>query len=116
MTPEGDGVPGADRWGRGGDGNSPATRDTEGSRNTSRGEDMASGQEPAAPQSPQRDTSECKILEVSTHRCPDGARTKHGTLARREYSLLAPKDPAGNPAAAEPQVSRDSPKNTTGTG
>ena len=77
---------------------------------------MASGQEPAAPQIPQWDTSECKILEVSTHRCPDGARTKHGTLARREYSLLAPKEPTGNPAAAEPQVNGDSLKNTTGTG
>ena len=46
---EGDGVPGADGRGQGGDGNSPATRDTKGSSNTSRGEDMLSGQDLTAP-------------------------------------------------------------------
>ena len=77
---------------------------------------MASGQEPLAPQSPQRDTSEGKRVEVSTHRRPNDARPEHGALARREYGLLAPKEPAGNPAAAEPQGSGDSPENTTCTG
>ena len=49
VTLEGNIVPGADGWGWGGDGNSPATRDTDGSGNTIRGEEIASGQEPAAP-------------------------------------------------------------------
>ena len=57
--------------------------------------------------------------EVSTHRYPDvaiGARPKHGALARREYGLLAPKDPAGDLAAAELQERRDGHKSTMGTG
>ena len=37
VTLEGNGVPRADGQGRGGDGNSSATKDTEGSGNTSRG-------------------------------------------------------------------------------
>ena len=113
---KGNGVPGADIQGRGGDGNSPATRDTEGSSNLSRGEEVASRQEPAAPPSPHRGTTEVEIGEVSTERHPDGARPKHSALARREYGLLAPAEPAGNPAAAGPQGIRDSPNDTTGTG
>ena len=66
---------------------------------------MESGQEPAVPQSPQRGISEGKRGEVRSHRHPDGtnsARTKHGALARRKYSLLAPEEPAGDPATVEP--------------
>ena len=51
VTPKGNGVPGAYGSGRRGDRKSPATQDTEGSSNTIRGEEMASGQEPVAPQS-----------------------------------------------------------------
>ena len=57
VTPEGNRVPGADRQWWVGDRNSPATQDTEGGGNTSCGEEMASGQEPAALQSPQRGTA-----------------------------------------------------------
>ena len=46
----------------------------------------------------------------------DGARPKHGALARHEYGLLAQEDPAGDPATAEPHGSGDSPKDTLETG
>ena len=80
---------------------------------------MASGQEPTAPQIPQQDTAEGERVEVSMHRHPDGAdgaRPEHGALARRKYSLLAPKEPEGNPATAEPQGSGGRSKDTTGKG
>ena len=53
------------------------------------------------------------------HRNPNvtnSARPEHGTLARRKFGLMAPEEPAGDPDAAEPQVSRDSPGDTMGTG
>ena len=37
----------------------------------------------------------------------DGARPKHGAIARRKYGLLAPAEPASDPAAAETKVSGD---------
>ena len=80
---------------------------------------MASGQEPAAPHSPQRVTSEGGRGEVRPQRHrngANGARTKHGALVRREYGLLAPEDLAGDPAAADPNGSRDIPKDTWETG
>ena len=49
VTPEGNRVPRADGQGRGGDGKSSSTRDTKESGKNSRGEEMASGQEPVAP-------------------------------------------------------------------
>ena len=113
MTLEGSGVPGADRRGRGGDGKSPSTQDTKGSRNTSRKEEMASGKEPAAPPSTNWGTSEGERIYVIMQRHPDGAdgaRPEHGVLARREYSLLAPEETVGNPAATGPQGSGDSPE------
>ena len=48
-TLEGNGCTWADGWGQGGDRNSPATQDTEGRSNISRGYEMLSRQEPAAP-------------------------------------------------------------------
>ena len=84
VTPKGDGVPRADRRGRGGAGNYPATQSTEGSGNTSRGEDMEIRQEPAAPQRLQRGMAEVRRGEVRLHRHPDGAMPEHGALARRE--------------------------------
>ena len=53
------------------------------------------------------------------HRHPDGAdgaRPKHGALVRREYSILAPEEQAGDPAAAELEGSRTSPNDTSETG
>ena len=119
VTLEVDGVQGAEGQGRGWDGNPPATRDTKGSGDTSRGEEMASGQEPTAPQIPHRGKAEGEIGDVSTQRHPEGtygARPEHGKLARREYILLDPEDLTGNPAAAEPQGRREKPKDTTRTG
>ena len=51
VTLEGNGVPGIDGQGRGGDKNASATWDTEGNTTTSRREEMVIGQEPAAPPS-----------------------------------------------------------------
>ena len=116
VTSEGDRVPRVDGRGREGDGNSPATQDTEGSGNNSCGEEMESGQEPAAPQSPQWGTTEGRRGEVRPHRHPDsadGPRTEHGALAQREHGLLAPEEPTGNPAAVEPQGGGDSPEDTS---
>ena len=110
MTSKVNGVPGADGRGHGEDRNSPATQYAEGRSSTIRGEEMTSGQDPAAPQIPQRFPEEGGRGEVRPHRPPDsadGARTKHGALARREYGLLAPEEAAGNPASADPQGSGD---------
>ena len=49
------------------------------------------------------------------HDVADGARPEHSTLARHEYGLLAPEDPAGNPDAADPHGSRDRPEDTSET-
>ena len=57
VTHKGEGVPGADRRGRGGDGNSPSTQDTKGISTTRRREDMESDQEPEAPPSKWRGIS-----------------------------------------------------------
>ena len=112
VIPEGDGVTGTGRQERGGDRNSPATRGTEGSTNTSRGEEMKSNQEPAVLPSKPRGTKEGEIGEVSTQRYSDGTsgvRPEHGALARRKYGLLAPEEPAGDPAATGPQGSGENP-------
>ena len=77
---------------------------------------MASRPGLAAPQRPQWGTAEGRGSEVSTNRHPNGARPEHGVLVRREYSLLAPEEPASNPDAVEPQDRRDGPKATMGTG
>ena len=112
---------GTDRRGRGGDRNSSSTRETEGNTATSNGEEMASGQDSAAPPSVLRGTEEEGIGEStqgSTQRHSKGAagaRPKHGALARREYGLLAPERPAGDPSAAKPQGSGDEPEDITGT-
>ena len=50
VAPEGDRVLGVDGRGGGGDENSPATRDTEASGDSSSGKEMASGPGPATPQ------------------------------------------------------------------
>ena len=80
---------------------------------------MASGQEPAAPQSLQRGTEEVQRGEGIPQRHPngaDGARPDHGALELQKYGLLAPEEPADDPYATEPQDSRDNPKDTSETG
>ena len=96
MTIEGDGVLGTDGQGKGEDGKFSANRDTEGNITTCCGEEMASGEDTAAPPSALRRTAEGGrggIKQVSTQRNSDGtngARPKHGALARRKYGLLVP--------------------------
>ena len=68
---------------------------------------MASGPGPAAPQIPQRGTESGRDSEVNMHRHLNNARPKHGALALREYGLLTPEEPEGDPAAAEPQKRGD---------
>ena len=79
---------------------------------------MASGQEPAAPQSPHQGTSEGGIVEVRPHTHSDGAdsaRSEHGALARCKNSLLAPEELVGDLDSVEPQGSGESPKDTVET-
>ena len=79
---------------------------------------MASGTGPEVPQRPQWGMSEGGGIKVSMHRHPDIAnrtRPEHGALARCKYGLLAPEEPAGDPAAAKQQDCGDSPEATMGT-
>ena len=46
----------------------------------------------------------------------NGARPEHGALARHKYGLMAPEDPAGDLAVADPQEYRDDHEATMGTG
>ena len=112
-------MPEADGSGQGGDGNSPANRDTQGSGHNTHGYEMASRQELTAPQIPQRGTEEGWREKARPHRHPDGAngaRPKYDALSRRKYGLLAPEEPAGDPYTVEPQGSGDIPKETSETG
>ena len=52
------------------------------------------------------------IVSMQSH--SNRARPDHSTLAQHEYSLLALEGPAGDPAAAEPQLNGDDPKDTIG--
>ena len=75
--------------------------------------------EPSAPPITPRETVEGEsggITMVSTQWYSNGTRPEHGTLARCNYGLLAPEEPAGNPAATGPQGNGDEPKDTTVTG
>ena len=63
VTPKGDGFPGADGRGRGGGRNSPITLETEASRDSSSGKEMAIGMGPSAG----------IFSKVLMHRHPDGA-------------------------------------------
>ena len=115
---KGDRVPGEDGQGRGGDGKSVSTRDTEGSSNISCGEAMESNQDLAAPPSTQRGTAEGERGDVIMQRHSNGvngARPEQGALVRRKYGLLEPGEPAGDSSAARPKGIGDSPKDTTTT-
>ena len=119
VTPKGNIIPVVEGQGQGGDGNSPATRDTKGSGNNSRGGEMESGQEPATLQIPQQGTSEDGRGDMRLYMHPVGAdvpRPKHSMLARCKYGLLTLEEPAGDPAVAEPHGSGDIPEVTPDTG
>ena len=66
-----------------------------------------------------RTRSKDQIVELSTKRHTDGAysaRPEYSALVCREYTLLLPEEPAGDPAAAWPQWSVGSPEGTMGIG
>ena len=117
-TLKGNRVPGADGWGKVGDGNSPAARDTEGTTATRHREYLAIGQEPEAPPSVTRGMAEVERgmeSQVSTQRhsdSADGARPNHSAFARRDYSLLLTEGSAINTTITGPLGNGE----TTGTG
>ena len=111
VTPKGDGVPEEDGQGRGGERTFPATRETEVSRGSSSDEEMMSGPGPAAPPTPQQGKAAGRGSKVRPHMHPDGARPERAS----KYGLLAPSEPAGNPAAAEIQKRGDGHEATVGT-
>ena len=115
MTPEGDRVPGVDGRGQGWYRNSPTTRKTEASGDSGSTKEMTSRSGPAALPSSQQGTAVGIFREVRPHRPPGGA---DGTRPERasEYGLLAPVNPAGDPAAAELQERGDGHKATMRTG
>ena len=97
----------------------PITRDTQESGDIGIGKEMRSKPGLTAPPSPQWGTSAGRGSEVNTHRYPDSAdrsRTEHNALAQRKHGLLAPEEPAGNPAATELLEHGDGHKATMGTG
>ena len=62
----------------------------------------------APPSIPQQGTAADIYSAETLHRHnddADSARPKHGALAHRECILLVPAEPAGDPDAAETQVS-----------
>ena len=121
VTLEGNGVPGADVQGQGGDGNSFSAWDAKGTTATCRGEEMESKMNPGAPPiTPQRmaEGESDRITMVSMQRHSDGAncaRPKHSALVHRKYGLLAPEGPAGDPAATGTKGDGENPENTTWT-
>ena len=105
MTLEGNRVPGADLWGRGGDRHPSATQDTKDDTKNSRGEDMASRLEPAVPSSAPHGTSEVGG-KGTTQRNSNGAnsaRPEYGAIVRHEYSLLDSEEPTGKPSSTRPR-------------
>ena len=121
VTLEGDGVPGTDGLGWGGDGKYPATHETKGTTVTRHGEDMSGGKEPAAVPSATRGTTEGERYRetyVSTQRNSYGtnkARTEHGAFgALQVYDLLAREGSTDNIATAGTLGSGEKPKETTG--
>ena len=110
VTPEGDGVPGEDGRGRGGDENPPTTQETKERGDSGRDKEMTirPGPGPAPPPIPQRVTAADRGSAETLHRHPDGARSERAS----EYSLLAPVDLAGDPAATETQVYGDGHEST----
>ena len=118
VTTKGEGVPGEDRRGQGGDGNPPTTRATEACRAGGRDEEKTGGPGTAAPPRPQRGMAadrDSKGARIRHTAGTDGTRTEHCALVRREYGLLVMTGPTVNPAAAGDQGSGDGHEDTRGT-
>ena len=115
VTPKRDKVPGGGGSDGGREGtNPPTTQETNACGDRGGDKGLTGGPELAAPPHPQRGTAAGDSTETP-YKHPDGAnsaRPKHGALAHRKYSSLAPADPASNPVAAETQVSSNSHKAT----
>ena len=93
VATNGNGVPGKDGWGKGGDRNPPTTRETGASKASSGDEGRTGGLGTAVPPHPQQGTAADGDNVGSTHRHTNGAdiaRPKNGMHTRREYGLLAP--------------------------
>ena len=104
---KGGGVPGGDGQGRGVDVNPPTTQAIKASGASGGDEGMMFGPGTAAPPIPQLGTAADKDSMGTLHRHSDGAdgaRPENGMELRRKYGLLAPEEPAGDPAAAGTQV------------
>ena len=94
---KGNRVTGEDRQGRGGDGKTPTTRETNASGDIGSEKEMTSGLGPAP--IPHRGTESGRGSEARLHRHPGGARPERAS----KYRLLAPAETAGDPSAAELQ-------------
>ena len=104
---KGDGMQGKDRRGRGGDINPPTTRATEARGAIGGNKGMTHGPGKAALPSPQWGTATDGDSAGTLHRHSDGtdsARPKNDMQSRRKCALLAPEEPAGDPAATGTQV------------
>ena len=99
-------VLGEDVRGRVGDGPPPTTQETESLRASSSDKWMTSRMGPAAPPIPHWGTAADGDRAGTQHRHPDGADGARPGRASK-YGLLAPADPAVDPAAAGTQVSGD---------
>ena len=103
VTTAGEGVPGEDGWGWGGDGNPPATRETEGQVSSGGANERMGGPRTAPPPRPQRGTTADNGSAGTPIRHTagtDSTRPEHGALAGREYVLLVLIGMAVNLAAA----------------
>ena len=120
VTTKGTSAPREYGQGQGGDEPLPTTQATGAQGNGGRDNEPIGGPRTAEPPRPQRGTAadngiaETPPRHTAVTSGTSGARPEHGTLARRKYDLLAPEEPAGNLAAAEPQDSEYSPEETIG--
>ena len=118
---EGYRVPGEDVQGRRGCRNPPTTQSTEASRTrvaSGGNEGMTRRTSTALLPIPQLDIAADKDRVGTLHRHSngaDGARPKNSMQLRREYVLLAPEEPLGDPADAGTQVRGAGHRDTRGT-
>ena len=100
---KGEGVPGEDGRGYGGDGNPPTTRATKARVASGGNKGMTHRPRPAPPPIPQRGTAVGVDSKLTLHRHPNGADGARPDRAS-EYSLLVTEEPAGDPAATGTQI------------
>ena len=114
VTTVGEGVPGGDGPGRGGDVNSPTTRLTKARGASAGAKERVSGSRTPPPR-PQWGTAadNDSVGTLIRHTAStDSARAKHGMPARRKYGLLEPIGTVVNPDEAGDQGSGDGHKST----